>query len=219
MIISVIYWKFILFVLCPNLFPGVLNWIFAIPAFYTIDSFGRRNLLLITFPLMAICLLITGFAFYIPEYDASGHYNSVRLGVVTLGIYLFEVFYSSGEGPVPFTYSAEAFPLYIRDLGMSYATAVCWCFNFVLAITFPKLLVAFKPQGAFGYYAAWCMVGWVAIFLILPETKSLTLEELDLVFSVPHKKHIKYQLSVLKYHINRFLCKHPERVPPLYVIS
>ncbi|CAM6095661.1 unnamed protein product [Calypogeia fissa] len=202
-----------------SLGTGVLNWLFAIPAFYTIDTFGRRTLLLITFPLMAMSLLITGMAFFIPEYDASGHYNTARIAVVTLGIYLFEVFYSPGEGPVPFTYSAEAFPLYIRDLGMSYATAVCWCFNFVLAITFPKLLVAFKPQGAFGYYAAWCIIGWVAIFFILPETKSLTLEELDVVFSVPHRKHINYQLSVLKYHINRILGKHPERVPPLYSIS
>lgn len=39
------------------------------------------------------------------------------------------VFYSPGEGPVPFTYSAEAFPLYIRDLGMSLATAICWLFK------------------------------------------------------------------------------------------
>lgn len=39
------------------------------------------------------------------------------------------VFYSPGEGPVPFTYSAEAFPLYIRDLGMSWATAICWLFK------------------------------------------------------------------------------------------
>ena len=44
---------------------------------------------------------------------------------------LFMVFYSPGEGPVPFTYSAEAFPLYIRDLGMSLATAVCWLFKWV----------------------------------------------------------------------------------------
>ncbi len=28
---------------------GVVNWLFAIPAFYTIDTFGRRNLLLCTF--------------------------------------------------------------------------------------------------------------------------------------------------------------------------
>ena len=34
---------------------------------------------------------------------------------------LFAICYSPGEGPVPFTYSAEAFPLSIRDIGMSFA--------------------------------------------------------------------------------------------------
>jgi hypothetical protein len=41
---------------------------------------------------------------------------------------------------------------------MSFATAVCWGFNFVVSITFPLLLQSFKPQGAFGWYAAWCII-------------------------------------------------------------
>lgn len=98
---------------------GMINWVFAFPAVWTIDTFGRRNLLLTTFPLMAVFLLLTGFSFFIPEGNA-------RLGVVALGIYLFAMAYSPGEGPVPFTYSAEAFPLYVRDVGMSFATAVLW---------------------------------------------------------------------------------------------
>ncbi|KAI0949652.1 hypothetical protein AcW1_009196 [Taiwanofungus camphoratus] len=78
---------------------GMLNWVFAFPAVWTIDTFGRRNLLLTTFPLMAIFLLMTGFAFWIPE-------GNGRLAVVTLGIYLFTIAYSPGEGPVPFTVSS-----------------------------------------------------------------------------------------------------------------
>jgi hypothetical protein len=38
-------------------------------------------------------------------------------------------------------------------------------------MSFPALLKAFTAQGAFAYYAAWCMVGWVAVLLFLPETK------------------------------------------------
>jgi hypothetical protein len=51
--------------------------------------------------------------------------------------------------------------------------------NFVLAITFPRLLGVFKPQGAFGWYAACNIVGFIAILLFVPETKALSLEELD----------------------------------------
>lgn len=84
---------------------GITNWIFALPAVYTIDTFGRRNLLLTTFPLMCIFLLFTGFSFWIPDQTA-------RTGCVATGIYLFMIVYSPGEGPVPFTYSAEAFVSY-----------------------------------------------------------------------------------------------------------
>lgn len=86
--------------------------------------------------------------------------QNLRTGFVALGMYLFEIAYSPGEGPVPFTYSAECYPLYIRDLGMSFATATTWLFNFVLAFSWPAMLSAFKPQGAFGWYAAWNFIGW-----------------------------------------------------------
>lgn len=81
---------------------GITNWIFALPAVYTIDTFGRRNLLLTTFPLMSLFLLFTGFSFWIPDQNS-------RTACVATGIYLFMIVYSPGEGPVPFTYSAEAF--------------------------------------------------------------------------------------------------------------
>ncbi|KAI0737526.1 hypothetical protein C8Q80DRAFT_1115079 [Daedaleopsis nitida] len=189
---------------------GMLNWVFALPAVYTIDTFGRRNLLLISFPLMSVFLLMTGFAFYIPEGNA-------RIAVIALGIYLFTMAYSPGEGPVPFTYSAEAFPLYIRDTGMSYATAVLWFFNFVVAITFPRLLSAFTPQGAFGWYAGWNAIGFVLILLFLPETKALSLEELDQVFSVPTHVHAAYQLKALPHNIKKYIFRMKvQPLPPLY---
>lgn len=146
------------------------NWLFALPAVKTIDTFGRRNLLLTTFPLMGICLLFCGFSFYIPD-NADGSVSDARIGCVATAIFLFMMVYSPGEGPVPFTYSAEAFPLYIRDTGMSFATATTWGFNFILSLTWPALVEAFDPQGAFGWYAAWNFFGWVYCYFLLPETK------------------------------------------------
>ncbi len=165
---------------------GVINWLFAIPALYTIDTFGRRNLLLTTFPLMSLCLFFTGFSFYIPQ-DSTAH-----IACIALGIYLFGVVYSPGEGPIPFTYSAEAYPLYIRAQGMSLATATTWFFNFVLSVTWLSLLQAFSSPGAFGWYAAWNIVGFFAVLFFVPETKGKTLEELDQVFGVPTRLHAAY---------------------------
>ena len=190
---------------------GVINFLFALPAVKTIDTFGRRNLLLTTFPLMSLFLLMTGFAFWIPAE------NKAHIAVIALGIYLFGIVYSPGEGPVPFTYSAEAFPLYLRDIGMSFATATTWFFNFVISITFPRLLGAFKPQGAFGWYAGWNIVGFILVLLFLPETKGLSLEELDQVFSVPTHTHAAYQLKALPNNIKKYIFRMKvEPLPPLY---
>ncbi|KAF2104429.1 H(+)-myo-inositol cotransporter [Rhizodiscina lignyota] len=189
---------------------GVLNFVFALPAVYTIDTFGRRNLLLTTFPLMAIFLLFTGFSFSIPL----DTHRSVRIGCVAAGIYLFGMVYSPGEGPVPFTYSAEAYPLYVREYGMALATATTWFFNFVLSITWPSLLTAFKPQGAFGWYAAWNIVGFFLVLFFVAETKGRTLEELDVVFSVPTYKHAAYGGRQLMYWIRRYALLQKGAKPP-----
>jgi len=191
---------------------GAINWLFAIPAIFTIDRFGRRALLLIGFPCMAFWLAFTGSVFYLPE-------GTGRVAAILLGIYFFAISYSPSEGPVPFTYSAEAFPLYIRAIGMSYATAVCWGFNGILAFTWPLLSVAFTPSGAFYYYAAWNIVGWFAVLLLLPETAKLSLEELDQVFSVPTSRQIAHGAKSPKYWFQKYILRKDVHMEPLYEID
>lgn len=194
---------------------GMVNFIFAIPTFYTIDTFGRRKLLLFTFPLMAIFLFWTGFGFLAPQVD--GKPSQTQLGIVASGVYIFSAIYSAGEGPVPFTYSAEAFPLYIRDLGMGFATATCWFFNFILAFTWPRLVNAFTSTGAFCWYGGWNIIGFFLVLWFLPETKGLTLEELDEVFSVSTRKHAVWQTRHLLDSFQRvILRRNIDPLPPLY---
>ncbi|EKG15547.1 Sugar/inositol transporter [Macrophomina phaseolina MS6] len=142
---------------------GLANFVFALPAVYQIDTLGRRTLLLVTFPGMALTLLAAGFCFYI---DQS---SDARLDLITFFIFLFAVFYSPGEGPVPFTYSSEAFPLSHRD--------------------------ALGNTGALGLFAGLNVVAFGMIFLLVPETKQRTLEELDSIFNVPTRTHIRYQIT------------------------
>ena len=130
------------------------------------------------------------------------------------------------------------FGRHVRDVGMSWATATTWCFDFVIAFAWPSMLVKFTPVGGFGWYAAWCAVLWVLTLFFMPEvsveslgprsrwkltltlyqTKALTLEELDQVFSVPTWKHARYQLKNSMWHVRRyvFFNKNQEPLPPLY---
>ncbi|KXH42165.1 hypothetical protein CSIM01_12397 [Colletotrichum simmondsii] len=192
---------------------GLINWLFALPAFYTIDTFGRRNLLLVTFPLMSLCLFFTGFSFFIPE-------GTGRLACVATGIYLFAAVYSPGAGPVPFTYSAEAFPLHIRDIGMSSATAVTWGFNFIISFTWPQMISSFGVTGAFVWYACWNLVGFVVAYFFLPETKGLTLEELDSVFDVKSRDHAGYYASKMPWYAKKYVLRGDvEPFPALYELD
>lgn len=127
------------------------------------------------------------------------------------------VVYSPGEGPVPFTYSAEAFPLHIRDVGMSSSTAITWGFNFILSLTWPQLVVSFGDTGAFCWYGAWNIFGWVFAYFMLPETKGLTLEELDGVFSMRNREHSSYYFHKLPWYASKYALRcDVAPFPPLY---
>ncbi|KAK6083631.1 hexose transporter [Seiridium cupressi] len=191
---------------------GLVNFIFAWPAIWTIDTFGRRSLLLFTFPNMAWTLLAAGLCTLIP---GSG---GAHLGLVALFIYLFAAFYSPGEGPVPFTYSAEVFPLSHREVGMSWAVATCLFWAAVLSITFPKILSSLDVIGAFCLYAGFNVVAFFMIFLWVPETKQRTLEELDYVFGLPTAKFVQYQLKKwLPWWIQRYVFwRKDAKLEPLY---
>jgi len=118
---------------------------------------------------------------------------------------------------VPFTYSAECYPLKVRESGMSLAVAVCWFFNGVLSLTWPAMRNDLTPTGAFGFYAGCNFVGAVFAYFFLPETKSLTLEELDAVFSVSNAEHAAYQARLIPYHAGRLVGRRNiDKGEPLY---
>ena len=69
---------------------GILNWVFALPAFFTIDKFGRRPLLIFTFPFLAFFLLWTGLSFFIdpPPSEGAVSRSVARTAMITTGMYL-----------------------------------------------------------------------------------------------------------------------------------
>ncbi|KAI8684559.1 MFS domain-containing protein [Fusarium falciforme] len=191
---------------------GLVNFVFAWPAVWTIDTFGRRSLLLFTFPQMAWTLLAAGLCTLIPGTGGA------HLGLVAMFVYLFAAFYSPGEGPVPYAYSAEVFPLSHREVGMSWAVATCLFWAAVLSITFPLMLDRLHAIGAFGLYSGFNFIALIMIFLWLPETKQRTLEELDYIFAVPTRVFMKYQVTkALPWWIRRWiLFQRNVTLEPLY---
>lgn len=175
-----------------SLSVATTNSLFTIISLLLIDRLGRRRILLISIPVMAFALLCCSVTFrYIilpsdtnstnPSASASAH-DAVPLSsrtspLLVVGfIILYVAGYAVGLGNVPWQQS-ELFPLNIRSLGSSLATAMNWGSNFIVGITFLEMLDGLGPSWTFIIYACVCLVGWLAIWFIYPETKGLSLEE------------------------------------------
>ena len=74
-------------------------------------------------------------------------------------------------GPVPWTVNAEIYPQSCRGMGMATSTSVNWISNYVVSLTFLSLLEALGGAGGFMFYAGFGVLGFIVIYLILPETK------------------------------------------------
>ncbi|KAL1882326.1 hypothetical protein VTK73DRAFT_1885 [Phialemonium thermophilum] len=128
-------------------------------------------------------------SFYIPTSHSTG-----RTAAIALFIYIFSAFYGPGGGPIPFTYSAEVFPLSHREVGMAWAVATNNFWASVITFAFPRMLQTMTTQGTFGFYAGLNLLALIMVFLWMPETKQRTLEQLDEIFSVPMRTHMRFQV-------------------------
>ncbi len=164
------------------------NFLFTIAAFNLIDGVGRRRILLITIPIMVLALLLCAGAFaYIPTAHqgqlkapangpGTGSSSPLPAIGILVAILLYVSSYATGLGPIPWQQS-ELFPLSVRSLGSSLATATNWGCNTVVGLTFLPMMDLLSPQWTFVSYAIICALGYVVIWHIYPETMGLSLEQ------------------------------------------
>ncbi|KZF25576.1 general substrate transporter [Xylona heveae TC161] len=185
---------------------AITNFIFTLLAFALIDRIGRRRILLYSIPVMILGLAISSAAFHfvhlksMPRVSGSGssgssssssgidtpsvspsdtptpHDNNFAILTILVAMIIYVCGYASGIGNVPWQQS-ELFPLSVRSLGSSLATATNWGSNFVIGLTFLPMMDYLSPTLTFALYAVICVVGWVLVWLIYPETSGLSLEE------------------------------------------
>lgn len=154
---------------------GFINFIGAVPAIWSMDTFGRRRLLLWTLPFMVLVMALAGLSFTLPQ-------DTVRFVILAGLIYLFCALYSPGMGPVPVAYSAEVYPAHVREVGMSFAISTASTWATVLSLTFPALLHGIGEASTFELYAVLNVVAWCLCWTFIREVKGKGLEEMDAVF-------------------------------------
>ncbi|KAL5360152.1 hypothetical protein BJX96DRAFT_184377 [Aspergillus floccosus] len=173
---------------------GLANFLFTIPAYKFIDSRGRRILLLISLGGMFFTLLaISGF------FRITGSLSAREGLIATFSIVIFTVFYGIGAGPVPFTFSAEVFPLAFREVGMSFSVMVNFLGLSLLILFVPALTEAFSPSGSENllghsnllfFFTGLNALAFVLVFFLVPsDTEGVPLEVMNHIFNQKTSKH------------------------------
>lgn len=106
-------------------------------------------------------------------------------------IYVYAVGWCFSWAGIPWIYAAEIFPLRIRSPCISICVAIHWVMNFVIARSAPYM-ISDIGYGTYFLFAA-CMtlaIPWV--FFFVPETRNISLEDMDELFGMPPVDHLYY---------------------------
>jgi len=154
---------------------GIINLIFTFVGVRLIDKLGRRQLMKIGSVGYIISLAMVGWCFYT---DAS----SILL--ITF-ILIFIASHAIGQGAVIWVFISEIFPNQVRAYGQSWGTGTHWVFAAIITLITPLFLDSengiFKenPWPIFIFFSFMMLLQLVWVILKMPETKGVSLEELE----------------------------------------
>jgi len=153
---------------------GGTNLLFTVMAMFIIDKFGRRPLMLIGSVGTALTLILVAVAFY-----AGGEMGTP----VLIGLLGFIAFFAMSQGAVIWVFISEIFPNRIRSKGQSFGSFTHWFMAAAVSWTFP--VVADVSGGhAFAFFGAMMILQFFFVLKIMPETRGLSLEELEVKLGV-----------------------------------
>ncbi|KAI9299116.1 general substrate transporter [Neoconidiobolus thromboides FSU 785] len=171
---------------------GIVNMLSTIPAILFVDKWGRRKTLMYGAVVMGIGMTIAGAmiaGFGTNVFDEKTGTYRVDMGnnigasyTVIVFIYIFVAGFAFSWGPIAWIYPAEIFPMRVRSKGTSITTASNWLFNYIVGLVSPILMESIT-WGLYIIFAAFCVIMAVSIYWWYPETKGLSLEDMDVIFA------------------------------------
>jgi len=149
---------------------GIINVLFTLVAVSTVDHWGRRPLLMLGVAGAVIALIIGGVFFA---------KQMIQGPWILVSILFYVACFSFSFGPVCWIIVGEIYPTTIRGRAMSLATLTIWVGNFFVGQLTPFLLDNLGPSGTFWLFAVLASPAFFITWLILPETKGKSLEEIE----------------------------------------
>ncbi len=152
---------------------GFTNLVFTLIAMSIIDRFGRKKLLIVGSIGTAASLAGVAAIFYAKSHEY----------LLVWFLASFIAFFSFSQGAVIWVYISEVFPNRVRAKGQSLGSLTHWALNAAISFGFP--VIAAKSGGApFIFFSAMMMLQLLVVSLWYPETKGVTLEEMQRKLSI-----------------------------------
>ncbi|KAK8107727.1 uncharacterized protein PG998_009740 [Apiospora kogelbergensis] len=152
---------------------GITYLLSTIPPWYIVDRWGRRFILLTGAIAMAISLSMVSYFIYLDI--------ELTPTLVVVFVMIYNAAFGYSWGPIPWLYPPEILPLSIRSKGASLSTAANWTFNFIVGEQTP-ILQDWIGWRLYLVHAFFCVVSFVTVYFIYPETCGVRLEEMGSLF-------------------------------------
>ena len=149
---------------------GAANMLFTFIAIWKVDQLGRRPLYLIGSFCASLSLILTGVFFYL---------DNVPGLWILLTVTLFLASFAFSIGPLKFVVASEIFPTAIRGRALGISIMVMWVADAIIGQLTAVMIRDLGIAYTFWLFGLFCVVVFISVFKLLPETKGKTLEEIE----------------------------------------
>ncbi|CAN8265381.1 unnamed protein product [Cochlearia groenlandica] len=153
-----------------------------------VDKWGRRPLLLTSAFGMTITCIFIGIAFTFQKMQLLTEITPVFTFIC---ITLYIATYAIGLGGLPWVIMSEIFPMNIKVTAGSLVTLASWTSSSIVTYTF-NFLFEWSTQGTFYIFGAIGGGALLFIWLLVPETKGLSLEEIQTSLIISHPDEVNH---------------------------
>lgn len=154
-----------------------VNVLFTFPAIYLVEKWGRKKLLYVGAIFMLATMITAGLAF--GSINGTSAVSDSTKTILLLSVIAYIFGFAVSWGPVAWLVCSEIFPLKGREIGMTITTMVNWTFAGILMRYSLSFMEAYGKSSLFYLFATFCVLAIIFVALFIPETKGITLEELE----------------------------------------
>ncbi|XP_062198155.1 hexose carrier protein HEX6-like [Phragmites australis] len=147
---------------------------------FAVDRFGRRTLLLVGGVQMLVSEVLISAIMAAKLGDEGGLSKTYALILLVL-IGVYSTGFGWSWGPLSWLVPSEIFPLEVRSAGQSVTVASGFVFTILIAQFFLPVLCQMKAW-LFFFFAGWIAAMTAFVYLFLPETKGIPIEQIEKVW-------------------------------------